>query len=325
MGEGVRSRWVGWRGVLAAVFVILLGVAGFVAWSARPRSFAGPAIPDPNGYDTLSAAGKRVTGPNPANRVSRATREELRSYVEANAAAFEAARPGFDQDAVVPLSRFTSFETALEQSTNFRSLERLIESKAVLDDREKRTTDALQGSLDLIRLAHAASHGGLLTDRLMGEAFLARAMERLDSLSPRLSADDARQAIAALERFERNREPLSDVADRDLEFALSRQGWKARMAYAVGRRFMQKLRQTAIKAAESSETRTQTRMRFTLVKLALRAYELDHPDAPTPSDLHALVPAYLPAVPLTPDNARPITLDDLKPEPETTPENVESH
>ena len=64
---------------------------------------------------------------------------------------------------------------------------------------------------------------------------------------------------------------------------------------------------------------------FLLAKLALHAYALDHPERPQPGNLQALVPSYLVEVPLGPGNERRLTLDDLRPEPETTQESPERH
>jgi hypothetical protein len=177
--------------------------------------------------------------------------------------------------------------------------------------------------LSLLRLAHAVSHGGLLVDQLTGAAIERQAIHELeDPLLAKLSSADTRRAIAEFERLGRDREPVTKIADRDLEFGLSRQGLQMRVAYMINRQTLDGLRAPAIKAVESAEKQSQGRSRILLAKLALYAYVLDHPERPQPADLQALVPSYLAEVPLAPGNERQLTLDDLRPEPETPPESL---
>jgi hypothetical protein len=184
----------------------------------------------------------------------------------------------------------------------------------------------LEASLSLLRLAHAVSHGGLLVDQLTGAAIRRQAIQELEGpLLSKLSSADARRAIAELERLGRDREPVKEIADRDLNFALSRQGWQMRAAYMINRKALGGLLAPAIKAAEAAEQQSQGRTRILLAKLALHAYALDHPERPQPDDLLALVPSYLAEVPLAPGNARSLTLDDLRPDAEKTQESLEGH
>jgi hypothetical protein len=182
----------------------------------------------------------------------------------------------------------------------------------------------LQANLSLLQLAHAASHGGLLGDQLTGAAIQRQALQELDGpLLAKLSSADARRTIAELERLGRDREPVKSIADRDLDFALSRQGLPMRLAYMRNRKTLDGLRAPAIKAVESAEKQSQDRTRLLLAKIALHAYALDHAERPQPADLQALVPSYLAEVPLAPGNQRPLTLNELRSEPETTQESSE--
>src|SRR5690348_14312520 len=104
-----RSDERGCRGFLALGLLILIGLAGSMAWLVRPPKFSGPPVPDPNGYDTLLAAGKLVQGTPPAQGVAnKATDEELRAFVTSNDKALAAAKAGFSQKSVVPLARMES-------------------------------------------------------------------------------------------------------------------------------------------------------------------------------------------------------------------------
>jgi hypothetical protein len=307
----------GYRGCLVLCLLILVGLAGSMAWLVWPAKFSGPPVPDPNGYDTLLAAGRLVKGAPPAQGVAdKATDEELRGFVASNDKALTAANAGFSQESVVPLGRMKSMEAHLEELGPFRQLGRVLSCRAVLARREERTSDALEASLDLLRLSHAVSNGGLVVGHLTGKAIQSQGIDVLEGpLLPQLSSQDARRVIAELERLGRDREPVSKVADRDLDFSLSRQGLQMRAAYVVNRKTLDSLRAPGIKAVETAERLSQGRTRTLLVKLALHAYALDHPENPKPGDLQTLVPSYLAEVPLTPGNERRLTLDDLEPKP----------
>jgi hypothetical protein len=299
---------------------VLIGLAGAMAWLLRSPEFVGPPVPNPNGYDTLLAAARLVSGVPPAQGVAdKATDGELRAFVAANEKALAQAQEGVSQESVVPLGRMQSFEDHLEGTGPLRQLGRVLTCQAVLARREGRTSEALQANLGLLRLAHAASHGGLLVDQLTGAAIQRPAIQELGGpLLPKLSSAEARRAIAELEQLGRDREPVKKVADRDLDFALSRQGLSMRVAYMLNRKTLGGLRAPAIKAAEAAEKQAQGRTRLLLAKLALHAYALDHPEKPQPDDLQELVPSYLVEVPLASGTERRMTLDDLRPEPETT-------
>jgi len=191
LGEPGGAERRGGRGFLALALVVLIGLAAATAWLARRPEFAGPPVPDPNGYDTLLAAGRLVTGTAP-EKMDGATDEELRAFVAANAKALAVAQPGFEQESVVPLGRMESIEAPLEESGPFRQLARALSCQAVLARREGRTSEALQANVSLLRLSRAASRGGLLLAQSIGAAILRPAIQELDGpLLPKLSASEA--------------------------------------------------------------------------------------------------------------------------------------
>jgi hypothetical protein len=323
--EGPQRRR--WRGFRLLSLSVLVGLAGSMAWLVSAPKFAKPRMPNPNGYDTLLAAARLVTGVPPAQGVAaKATEEELRAFIAENDQALAQARAGFAQESAVPLGRMESIGAHLEVSGPLRQLGRLLACQAVLARREGRTSDALQVSLNLLRLAHAVAHGGVLVDQLSGAALQRQAIDELAGpLLRNLSSADARMVIAEIERLGRDREPVKTIADRDLAFALSRQGLPMRVAYVIHRKTLDGLRAPAIKAVESAERQSQGRTHVLLARLALHAYALDHPEKPEPGDLQVLVPTYLAEVPLAPGNEQRLTLEDLRPEPETTQESPEHH
>ena len=129
--EGSQRR--GRRSFLVLGLFILIGLAGSMAWLLRLPKFAGPPVPKPNGYDTLLAAGRLVTGVAPAQGMAdKATEGELRAFVAVNQQALALAQAGFSQESVVPLGRMESIGAALEGSGPFRQLGGVLTCQAVL-------------------------------------------------------------------------------------------------------------------------------------------------------------------------------------------------
>src|SRR4051794_28986466 len=120
-----KSERRGYRDFLVLGLLILIGLAGSIAWLVSPPRFSGPPVPNPNGYDTLLAAGKLVKGAPPAQGVAhKATDEELRAFVASNGKALAAAKVGFSQESGVPLGRMASIEAPLEALGPVRQLGR---------------------------------------------------------------------------------------------------------------------------------------------------------------------------------------------------------
>lgn len=309
------------RRLAAVCLLAVAGLVGVAAWMARSPRFPGPPVPDPNGYDTLLAAAKRVHGVPPAQGApDRATDDELRSFVAANEPALAAAAAGFEQESVVLLVRAGSLAAHLDKLGSFRQLGRALACRAVLARREGRPADAARASLDLLRLGHAIARGGLLVDQMTGVALRRQALDGLaGALHPQLPAEDIRRIITELERLDHQWEPVRAVADRDRAFILAHEGLTMRVVYLLHRKTFDALSAPAVRSFDSAEGQVRAQAHVLLARLALQAHARDHPDAPRPTDLRGLVPAYLAAVPLAPDGSRPLTLADLPPEAGSPP------
>jgi hypothetical protein len=303
------------RGWLVLAAIVAACVVVPVVWLVIPWPFRGEPTPDPNGYETLVAAARKITGEAPSvpqgkgivtKPLAETTDEELRAFVGPNTEAVALAKVGLGQSTCVPLSIGTSIEGVMADFGRLRRLGRLLACDAALAEREGRTAEAVEGYLGLFRLARATSFGGLLFNRLAEPAIAWSGVEGLNRLAPALPAAEARRLAAKIERFDRAREPLNRVVDRDLSFSLARGGWRLRVAYAVNFRTFQGLLKPAVASARQSDQRGSSLLRLLAVKLALRAYSLDHPDAPLPASLDSLAPGYLQAVPDDPFGKGPL-------------------
>ena len=289
-----RRRWI----ILIGLGVTLLLMP--LAWLLRPGTFLGETLPNPNGYEDLVAAGREITGDFTKVIKQEEDTEALRALVAENRDVLDRARVGLGRESIVPLAKIRSVAAHMNDLSAKRSLGRLLAYEAILAERNGQTAEAAVRFADVIRFGRAISSGGLILDRLAKGAVQFPGVEGLARLAPTLTGEDARRLARVVERLDRGREPLHRVFDRDLAFNLDRGGVPLRISYMINRRMMQGLLAPAIKSAEQADRRDQAYLRLLAATLALRAYRLDHPDAPTPPALDALVPAYLNAVPADP-------------------------
>ncbi|WP_435015794.1 hypothetical protein TA3x_003346 [Tundrisphaera sp. TA3] len=301
-----RRRWRRSRFIAVGVGLAAI-LAGSVAWMVlRPRPFGEP-LPDPNGYDDLVAAGRMIRGDlTRADLDGVGNEDQLRALVAANADALARARVGLGRRSAVSLAHMDSIHTHIDAASALRSLGRVMACEAALAEREGRPDEAVASCADMIRLGRAASRGGLILDRTIEPAIQHAAIARMARLAGTLPADEARRLARECERIDADREPLARVADRDLAFGLDRGGLPLKITYLTQRATMQAMLNAARKSAERADLRGQAQLRLIAATLALRTYALDHPDAPRPPGLAALVPAYLDAVPADPYGRGPL-------------------
>lgn len=305
-GRTSKARWTGLLTLLVAL-VLLPSV-----WLLMPRRFLGEALPNPNGYDDLIAAGRLVTGNfQTVADLEKSKTDDLRALVELNRVALERARVGLDRKSVVPLSKSPTVEAHLENFNALRALGRLLVMEAALKEREGHTTEAANLYKGVIRYAPAMSNGGLIVERMAVGPIQYAAIQGLNRLGSTFSADETRRLVQELEQLDRDRESLNRVFARDLEFHLTRNGLAMRASYALNRPRMQAMLMPARAAAERGDRLNQAELRLLASKLALRAFRLDHPDQPLPSTLDALVPDYLSAVPADPFSKEPLKFKAL--------------
>jgi hypothetical protein len=283
--------------------VVAVALAASAAWLAWPRPFRDEPMPDPNGYDDLVAAAVMVQGDLKSGVLTDETVDELRAFVGSNREALERARVGLGRECRVTLPRPPTperFAALLDRTQSLRRLARLFAAEAALAAREGRKADAARGYAEIIRLGRAFTPGGLFNDRLVGLAYESSGAEGLARLVPDLGADDARALAAEVERLDAGHEPLAQMFRRDWDYGIAQHGPGARLALTVQEGMLRRLRQPAEASAKEADRRARALLRSLAAALALRAYQLDHPGAPSPRALDALVPVYLKAVPADP-------------------------
>jgi hypothetical protein len=290
---------IGKKSFLALIGVLALAMVAAVVWALMPGRFD-DRMPDPNGYDDLVAAARMISGEMPTTKTgdySTVDTEALRAFVDPNIKAIERARLGLSRECRVRLPVEYMAPSWMEDGGKLRNLARLLSCETVLDERAGNLSKAAADALDIIRLGHDAGKGGVMLDYLVGLAIESVGMSALSRLVPMLSAADVRRLIAELATIDGTHDPYERVVAQDQDYARSRGELRVRAIYVLAPSFANRMLAPAVASFAQADRRAAAYRRLLLVKLALHAYRLDHPDAPIPPTLGALSPTYLAALP----------------------------
>jgi hypothetical protein len=296
-----RGRKLGRRvfGLVVLVAAVGLGYAAFRGWGPSPTI----PLPDPNGYDDLTLAGRMIVGQLPWKvRAPEAGPEEIRPYVESNREALALGRQGLARESRVPL-KYSEADLDGARIGQVRALGRLLLSEGRLAETEGRLSGAMVSYLETARLGPHVSRGGLMLDALAGWAIEGTGLDALRGIRDRLPEDDLREAIRELEAIDRNREPCRRVVANE-------DAWRKKAVPLYTRAVLgvtgmgNRLLAPAYRAAELALQRTEARLRLLLSDLAIRAYRLE--TGSDPETLADLVPRYLATIPVDPYSGRPL-------------------
>jgi hypothetical protein len=279
--------------LLTGFFVVaaLLVVAALVVTRNQLPS-AGPPLPKPNGYDDLVQAARMVS--DNTSDWSTMSEEDLRALVMKNSEALKLVRTGLTHVCHVPLDFSAPNPTYYTNLAVLKRLAQSVTAEGRLAELENRPADAAEAYLTVIRLGHAISHGGLIIDSLVSIAVEAMGVVNMERLAPKLDAKQCREAAAALESSEGQREPTQSVLARESLWAHRAYGLKGQIARIVNFKSMKQME----KGVVSRLTAQQTREQVLLIQLASRAYELEKGERP--KTLGILVPVYLKTIPQNP-------------------------
>ncbi len=284
------------RSVRNVLIVLLgLGIFALAIFLALPPRLPPPApLPNPNGYDVLVKAGNMIDmGSKDLDKINP---EELQAVVLSNAAALKLARSGLTLDCRAPPMVLREDGTAphLNDVSKFKRLTQAFSAEGRLAELENRSADAATAYLDTMQLGRESCRGGLLIDALVGIAIEAIGTAQMEKLIPSLDANRCREAAAALEAAEPRRESVASVLQQERDWARRNYGLKGEIARLITYKSIRQSENTFTAKSKAQATRTRNLM----VKLAARAYELEHGNRP--QTFADLVPAYLKAVPLDP-------------------------
>ena len=279
------------------VFQLSPAVAVF-HFAIHPRPLPPITLPDPNGYDDLIRAGWQLFNMEIVD-AEKASIAELRKTVAASDQAMVIARRGLARDCQAPLT-YTQADTTYGGSGLIRQLARALLAEGKLAELEGRTSDAVKSYLDIVRLAEAASSGGIAVDFLVAWAWVNTSADALASMHETMKEKPYHKVIEALTAFDAHREPIEDIIARQVLWEEHAYGKLGRVGKIIAPSFDYGTRDALEKAAKQS----QAKIRLSLCELALRQYRLKH--GLEPKKLADLVPDYLPAVPTDPFSGRPL-------------------
>jgi hypothetical protein len=278
-------------------------------------------IPNPDGYDDLIRASRSIVGPEPKAADFRVTGldlaaieemagrppwagswDEARAYVEANRDVLSLARVGLGRECVVPVVYRAGYTATTNDShASLNGLARIFRWEARLAIREGRPADAARTFLDMVRLGHASSRGGLETN-FWGPGYQIESggLLGLALVSHDLDPATCRRAIGILHDLDLRREPYRAFQARDAAYSEAALG-----RFQTARFELENYRRLAEERSWLTELYDEAiaHLRLVEVELALRAYRAEKGEEP--SNLEALVPSYLPELPLDPFSGRP--------------------
>ena len=273
-----------------AVAAVLL-VAALMLTLSQPAP-APPPLPMANGYDDFVKAGGMLA--DSASDYGTMSEEELRTFVNKNAAALKLVREGLGRECRVPLDFSATNPAYMGNLAAIKRLAQAMTAEGRLAEMENRPADAAAAYLAVMRLGVAISHGGLIIDSLVSIAIDIIGTVRMEKLAPTLNAQQCREAASALESCEAQREPTDTIMRQERAWARRTGGFKGQIVRLL---MFKSLKQTEGKWVAKAKAQ-QTRTRLLLVQLAARAYELEK--GQRPKSLADLVPAYLKGIPQDP-------------------------
>lgn len=210
---------------IAIIVVLVVALIFLFALAMRPGDI-GPALPNPNGYDTIMAAAKLA----PAIEANSTNKSILTNHLET----LRAARVGLSQESRARLPRnLDDVPAHVESLGGIKALANLyqLEGRAAEEDGDFKR--AAESYLDVVRLAHASSRGGLLISRMLAISVERSGLDRLRALRPKLSVEEAIYAAEALSQIDRRSETADETIATERRWSAKAGGWRMSVARIV--------------------------------------------------------------------------------------------
>ena len=210
----------------------------YVLWQLlHPLPVPQTKLPNPNGYDDIVAAGRIVMGGSPIlnSFVEPTSTAQLAAEVKNFSAVYDRIQLALSRPCQVPIwpsdgqPPITALTFADVQAV--RAAARASDRYAQLAQQEGRFHDAAMSSIDTMRLGQATTNGGLVVHYLVGIAMEGIGQYTLFPAIAHLNAQSCREAIQALEKFERQRPPVDEAVERNRAYEQHTQGWYGRLQF----------------------------------------------------------------------------------------------
>jgi hypothetical protein len=281
---------------LAAVAVLVALLAFTLGRSpARP-----PLLPNPNGYDDFVKAGEAVLGN--VGDFPTLDHDSLAALVSTNAEPLRLLRLGLTRQCVMPMdTALTNASGMMNQLARMKRLVQLLAAEGRLREVENQPAAAARSYIDAIRFGNEMSRSGFIITRLVGIACEMIGYTPLAKLPPKLTPDEARAVLTALDELDTGRVTWAEV----------QQGERRFMRYQIRKQVNPIMwvmgwwqSRQAVQKSETKHKVVVARERLLAAELALRCYlsEQGHP----PARLDDLVTNYLSHVPQDPFSGQPL-------------------
>jgi hypothetical protein len=295
----VRRRQA--QGALAALVLVMTSPCAALVILLAPRAVSvSPAVPRPNGLDVAAAAHEQIKWtPMSTQEYEDLSDAELMLFEQTNELALENFRASLNLAWRVPLA-WSDDDIQVSRYQDWRSDSRALAVAGLAAERDGRFDRAVRFYGDILRFGAAAPRGGLMVDRLVGDAIGHMGAYYLAQITPQLDTAQCHLALAEIDHNMALREPYADVLERELLWDSRNSPWYTRLVLLL-EPSMQNQLAAGFQVAEDSLI---AKVNLLRAEVAIHAYFLEEGDEP-PS-LADLVPQYLSSTPLDPFTRRPL-------------------
>ncbi len=236
-----------------SVIVVVFGLSLLLNWVGG-HSVPPAPLPSPNGYDDYLKAADLLVGEPPKS----GNEAQLQAYVDRNREAFNRLRLALTRESQVPVEYTEAYMTNhVARLGHIKNLARALCAEGELAETQNRTNDAATAYIDVVRISHEATRGGLLIDSMVGVAMEAVGLRQLASFAPKLSAAQCRETVKNLEAVQEKRESLEEVIGRERQCSRKVGGWRYLMVRMVAWQSYQKSQQAFQAHFQQAETQRQ--------------------------------------------------------------------
>jgi hypothetical protein len=277
----------------------------FILWKLlNPAPIPRVELPRPNGYADLSAAGATVQARSAIlnTMIEPKSTAELSAEVAKFKPTFNRIRLGLSRSCMVPLwpadGKFDEGENdlSLNDIQNIRSVARALMREADLAGQENRPEDAAFSALDNLKMGHACARGGLFVHLLAGAAVEGIGQQSLYRALPNVGDETSERLLTAIDQLDQNREPLTEIIDRERIWAENAYGWFGHLQAVLYECVDGEYKPASY--IQDTILRRQALARMMMTELALRRYVTANKSLP--EKLGNLVPRFLKRVPIDP-------------------------
>jgi hypothetical protein len=298
------------RRLAIALVLTLLGLTLLVppTWTfyrfMTPPPIPNDPLPEPNGYDVVLRAGKKLenvsvpTSDKDVPEAERAAPKDYREFYNKYHAQVEDARKALEHECRVPLKYdISDLDGIIEMRQLARAL--IAQGDAALMDGD--AAAASRYYRDTIRLGKASAHGGLAIHWLVGVAVESIGLHAVHAQCDSMTTSVRREWIAAIPALVNDSESLEECRERDAVWDQRACGWQGQFTWLIENHEASAGVDSAFVHAGSQ---LHARYQALLIDLALAEYRSKH--GAYPKELAALVPEVLKELPVDPFSEKPL-------------------